>query len=261
MMHSVDDYGDVSVSIFNSPDEDGVSTHQPGSSLPVDSIGGSSQPLWCILLTSVVMFKNSIHQMQKESLLIQYSIKYSITSIQYSIPQMQKESLLIHPAPRFPLTSWETLDERLLSHEISSFILFNIKETSYWTHRNFCSRRHIVRTNYGIKHNTIRTLFLFCFSALFGDHNQLGPIFKCHGLCTLYSVFTQVEMTFRGDEKLVISPGNTLWLLFDIDDHPSGWCRVLWKTSGYFHATFSVGKFLYIFCRNFPRIIVTIPSS
>ena len=174
---------------------------------------------------------------------------------------MQKESLLIHPAPRFPLTSWETLDERLLSHEISSFILFNIKETSYWTRRNFCSRRHILRTNYGIKHNTIRILFLFCCSALFGDHNQLGPIFKCHGLCTLYSVFTQVEMTFRGDEKLVISPGNTLWLLFDIDDHPSGWCRVLWKTSGYFHATFSVGKFLYIFCRNFPRIIVTIPSS
>ena len=122
---------------------------------------------------------------------------------------MQKESLLIHPAPRFPLTSWETLDERLLSHEISSFILFNIKETSYWTHRNFCSRRHIVRTNYGIKHNTIRTLFLFCFSALFGDHNQLGPFFKCHGLCTLYSVFTQIEKAFRGDEKLAIS---TLWL-------------------------------------------------
>ena len=46
MMHSVDDYGDVSVSIFNSPDADvsifnspdaeGDSTHQPGSSVPAD---------------------------------------------------------------------------------------------------------------------------------------------------------------------------------------------------------------------------------
>ena len=79
MMHSVDDYGDVSVSIFNSPDEDGVSTHQPGSSLPVDPLGGSLLPLRCILLTTVLMF-------------------------QYSIHQMQMESLPINPAPLFPST-------------------------------------------------------------------------------------------------------------------------------------------------------------
>ena len=40
---SVDECGDVS--ILNSPDAEGVSTHQSDSSLPVDPVGGSLQPL------------------------------------------------------------------------------------------------------------------------------------------------------------------------------------------------------------------------
>ena len=40
---SVDECGDVS--ILNSPDAEGVSTHQSDFSLPVDPVGGSLQPL------------------------------------------------------------------------------------------------------------------------------------------------------------------------------------------------------------------------
>ena len=100
----------------------------------------------------MVMFHYSIHQMQKESL-----------------------SLLVNPDPQFLPTSWGMLDERLLSHKISSFMLCNTKETSYWTRTNFYSPRPIVRTNYGIEHNMIRTPFFVVSSLIFGDHNQLGP--------------------------------------------------------------------------------------
>ena len=101
-MHSVDVCGDVS--ILSSPDAEGVSTHQSDSSLPVGPIGGSLQPLSRILLTTVVMFQYSIHQMQKEALLFQYLIHQIL--FQYSIHQMmQKESLLINLAPRFQPTS------------------------------------------------------------------------------------------------------------------------------------------------------------
>ena len=148
---------------------------------------------------------------------------------QYSIHQMQKESLslLVNLDPQFLPTSWGTPDERLLSHKISSFMLCDTKETSYWTRTNFYSRRHIVRTNYGIKHNMIRTPF---FVVSFPNIRGSQPIGSFKVSWSLYPTLPQIEMTYH-------LLGEHSWLLFDIDDHSGEWCGVPCKITGNFHST------------------------